>query len=120
LDKYLWSKELEQDAVVKLPSDSDEPVAVKVECAFFKWDSKEEKATLSNINLAVNRGSFVTVVGKVGAGKSSLIASLLGEMPKLNGTVIVSSLPVTFTLSHQLDLIKPMNLNCIVKLKQPP
>ncbi|CAM6038239.1 unnamed protein product [Sphagnum compactum] len=87
LDKYLWSKELEQDAVVKLPSDSDDPVAVKVECAFFKWDSKEEKATLSNINLAVNRGSFVTVVGKVGAGKSSLIASLLGEMPKLNGTV---------------------------------
>jgi len=40
LDKYLWSKELEEDAVMKLPLDS-QSLVVKVECASFKWDSKK-------------------------------------------------------------------------------
>eukprot|EP00442_Polarella_glacialis_P036309 CAMPEP_0115062208 /NCGR_PEP_ID=MMETSP0227-20121206/8415_1 /TAXON_ID=89957 /ORGANISM="Polarella glacialis, Strain CCMP 1383" /LENGTH=389 /DNA_ID=CAMNT_0002447555 /DNA_START=259 /DNA_END=1426 /DNA_ORIENTATION=+ len=33
-------------------------------------------------SLEVRRGSFTAVVGNVGSGKSSLIAALLGEMPK--------------------------------------
>lgn len=90
LDKYLWTEELEEDAVMKLPLDSQSLVVVKVECASFKWDSKKEKPTLSNINIVVSKGSLVIVVGKVGAGKSLLIASLLGEIPKLIGMVFFS------------------------------
>ena len=35
---------------------------------------------------------MVAVVGSVGAGKSSLIAAILGEMEKLRGTVTVKVL----------------------------
>ena len=41
------------------------------------------------INLCVDEGSLVAVVGEVGAGKSSLLSALLGDMIKHEGTVNV-------------------------------
>ena len=43
-----------------------------------------------SIDLNAERGSLVAVVGQVGAGKSSLISAILGEMEKLDGTVNVN------------------------------
>lgn len=45
--------------------------------------------TLSSfsINFKVQPGQLVAVVGHVGAGKSSLMQALLGEMHKVAGTV---------------------------------
>ena len=42
-----------------------------------------------SINLNIKPGQLVAVVGHVGAGKSSLISALLGEMEKLTGQVSV-------------------------------
>ena len=39
------------------------------------------------LNLSVKPGQLVAVVGQVGAGKSSLIQALLGEMEKHGGNV---------------------------------
>ena len=39
------------------------------------------------INLKIGEGKLVAVVGQVGAGKSSLIAAMLGEMEKVQGRV---------------------------------
>lgn len=44
---------------------------------------------LTRINLRVGEGKLVAVVGQVGAGKSSLIAAMLGEMDKVQGHVNV-------------------------------
>ena len=41
----------------------------------------------SSVNLHIKPGQLVAVVGQVGAGKSSLISALLGEMDKLNGNI---------------------------------
>ena len=41
----------------------------------------------SSLNIRIGPGQLVAVVGQVGAGKSSLISALLGEMDKLNGDV---------------------------------
>uniref|UniRef100_A0A670K068 ABC-type glutathione-S-conjugate transporter n=1 Tax=Podarcis muralis TaxID=64176 RepID=A0A670K068_PODMU len=40
------------------------------------------------INLAIPRGSLCAVVGQVGAGKSSLLSALLGELHKTEGTLL--------------------------------
>jgi cell division transport system ATP-binding protein len=39
-----------------------------------------ENLVLSNVNLQVNRGEFVYLVGKTGTGKSSLLKTLYGEL----------------------------------------
>ena len=36
--------------------------------------------TLTNINMTVQRGQLVCIVGSVGSGKSSLLASMLGDL----------------------------------------
>ena len=40
---------------------------------------------LSNIQLTVNKGEFVYLVGKTGTGKSSLLKTLYGELPLTSG-----------------------------------
>ena len=42
-----------------------------------------------SINLKVEEGQLVAVVGQVGAGKSSLISAMLGEMEKTKGKVFI-------------------------------
>jgi ABC-type Mn2+/Zn2+ transport system ATPase subunit len=49
----------------------------------------QHKPTLENINLSVIKGSLVAVVGTVGAGKSSLLSAVLGELEQVNGHVRV-------------------------------
>ena len=40
-----------------------------------------------SINLHVKKGKLFAVVGQVGAGKTSMISAILGEMQKLSGAV---------------------------------
>lgn len=42
--------------------------------------------TLKNINLTIPRGAFVCVVGRIGSGKSALMAALIGEMRQTKGS----------------------------------
>jgi cell division transport system ATP-binding protein len=41
----------------------------------------ENKVVLTNINFNVNTGDFVFLIGKTGAGKSSLLEVLYGDLP---------------------------------------
>lgn len=56
-----------------------------IENGTFSWGG--EDSILKNINLQVEKGKCVAVVGTVGSGKSSLISALLGEMDKISGRV---------------------------------
>ncbi|CAL1540417.1 unnamed protein product, partial [Lymnaea stagnalis] len=58
-----------------------------LEDASFSWE--EGNITLTDINMKVEEGELVAVVGAVGAGKSSLLAALLGELEKTSGHVSV-------------------------------
>ncbi|XP_053813142.1 ATP-binding cassette sub-family C member 6 isoform X1 [Vidua chalybeata] len=52
----------------------------------FCW-SKETSPCLRSIDLSVPQGSLLAVVGQVGAGKSSLLAAVLGELEATDGCV---------------------------------
>lgn len=69
--------------------------AIELKNASFTWGLAADPSaprTLSNINLAIPKGSLVAVVGSVGSGKSSLLYALLGEMEKVgvSGSVAIA------------------------------
>jgi cell division transport system ATP-binding protein len=45
---------------------------------------------LANVNLKINRGEFVYLIGKTGSGKSSLLKTLYAEIPLLDGSGTVA------------------------------
>jgi NitT/TauT family transport system ATP-binding protein len=55
----------------------------------------EDKLVLNNINLSVSKGSFISVVGPTGCGKSTMFRLLLGEEPPTSGIVKVNGKIVT-------------------------
>ncbi|KAK2954070.1 hypothetical protein BLNAU_11033 [Blattamonas nauphoetae] len=103
---FLLSKELgEHDSDIEMESDT----AIKIEKADFAWDqskSNDDKSTettkqssqttptlvptLKNVSLSVKKGSLTMIVGKVGSGKSSLAAAIVGEMTQTQGKCAVS------------------------------
>ncbi|KMT03936.1 hypothetical protein BVRB_8g187450 [Beta vulgaris subsp. vulgaris] len=58
--------------------------AISIKNGNFSWDSKAEKPALANINLDIPVGSLVAIVGGTGEGKTSLISSMLGELPPMS------------------------------------
>jgi len=64
-----------------------------------KYSSKQD-ASLSDINLEIKAGEFVSLVGQSGAGKSTLIRMLTGEeKPEKGGEVWIEDIRV--------DKVKP-------------
>lgn len=48
-----------------------------------------DSLVLQNVNLRINKGEFVYLVGKTGTGKSSLLKTLYGELPLNEGEGVV-------------------------------
>lgn len=51
----------------------------------------DEVATLENINLYVNQGEFVSIVGPSGVGKTTLFNLIAGILPVREGRILVDS-----------------------------
>ncbi|KAA0044372.1 ABC transporter C family member 14-like [Cucumis melo var. makuwa] len=89
LDQFMLSKELVEDSVERTEGCHGN-IAVVVENGRFSWvDDTNGEIVLHDINLKIKKGELTAVVGTVGSGKSSLLASILGEMQKLSGKVHV-------------------------------
>lgn len=50
-----------------------------------------ETSGIENINLRVNKGDFVVVTGRIGAGKTTLIKSILGMLPVDSGKIYLNN-----------------------------
>nr|CAD7448332.1 unnamed protein product [Timema bartmani] len=83
INKYLATEDLDRSSV---SHEKSEKYALVMENGTFAWGDDEEPV-LRNINVNVNKGSLVAIVGTVGSGKTSLVSGFLGEMNKLSGRV---------------------------------
>nr|GMD32326.1 ABC transporter C family member 8 [Ipomoea batatas] len=88
INSFLQEDDLKQMDVIRSPIFGLEN-SVRVVNGCFSWESVSGNPVLTNINFEVRRGQKIAVCGAVGAGKSSLLYALLGEIPKVSGTVNV-------------------------------
>ncbi|NXQ39329.1 MRP4 protein, partial [Catharus fuscescens] len=69
---------------------SNENIILHVQDLTCYWDKSLETPALQNISFTVRRGELLAVIGPVGAGKSSLLSAVLGELPKDSGLINVT------------------------------
>ena len=65
----------------------------KKEAEWWELDAPELDSiapTLSGVNMRITAGSLTCVIGKVGSGKSSLLAGMLNECPAVEGSVCLN------------------------------
>ncbi|ORZ34573.1 P-loop containing nucleoside triphosphate hydrolase protein [Catenaria anguillulae PL171] len=86
LGKFLVSADLDS-YVERLPIDNkdDSTPAVHIKDAAFTFTGDTTVLTIDD--LAIKPGTLTAIVGKVGSGKSALVASMLGEIQKERGSV---------------------------------
>ncbi|KAG1691092.1 Multidrug resistance-associated protein 1 [Nymphon striatum] len=86
LNKFMRAEELDSNVI---QHDSNEPDMIRISNASFTWGEARSEPVLKDISLKIKPNSLVAIVGRVGAGKSSLISAILGELHKTNGSVNV-------------------------------
>ncbi|XP_058410288.1 ATP-binding cassette sub-family C member 10 isoform X4 [Diceros bicornis minor] len=84
------------------PDPPTEPSTVlELHEALFSWDPVGTSQETFISHLEVKKGVLVGIVGKVGCGKSSLLAAITGELHRLCGRVAVWGLSKGFGLATQ-------------------
>lgn len=90
LTDYFTAEELQPDAVT-----FEDPVShvgdesVRIRDASFTWDRYQQVPVINNIDFSARKGELSCIVGRVGSGKSSLLQSIIGDLWKLEGEVVV-------------------------------
>ncbi|KJR80768.1 uncharacterized protein SPSK_04818 [Sporothrix schenckii 1099-18] len=91
LTDFFLAEEVQSDAVVTRPAAQEiGEESVSIRNGNFSWNRHEDKNVLTDINFSADKGSLTCVIGRVGAGKSSLLQSILGDLYKVNGEVQVA------------------------------
>ncbi|KAJ3584308.1 hypothetical protein NHX12_014804 [Muraenolepis orangiensis] len=67
----------------------DQEPSVDIQDLICYWDTNQDMPSLQNISLTVKAQQLLAVIGPVGAGKSSLLSAILGELPHDKGVLKV-------------------------------
>ncbi|VVC32358.1 Hypothetical protein CINCED_3A013682 [Cinara cedri] len=70
-------------------TDQSNDLGIVVSEVTAKWTDAQTENSLENINLVVRPGRLVSIIGPVGAGKSSLLQAILRELPLSEGNISV-------------------------------
>ena len=71
-------------------------VELKDVSVIFNEGTVNEKVALSDINLKLNTGDFVTIIGSNGAGKSTLFQAISGAVETKSGSILLNDRDITF------------------------
>ncbi|XP_048764978.2 ATP-binding cassette sub-family C member 4-like isoform X2 [Ostrea edulis] len=111
---FLQLEELDQSSIEDVSGLRPKPAdcVVEVDHLTAKWDPKLDQPTLNDISVTVGPGKLLAVIGPVGAGKSSLLMSILRELPLTEGNVkvqgkisYVSQQPWVFSASLRQNIV---------------
>lgn len=79
----------------------DNKIVLKNVSYTYAPENIDARQALQNINLTINAGEFITIVGKTGSGKSTLVRLLNGLLTATSGEVIVKQSLITKKMSKK-------------------
>ncbi|XP_006804146.1 multidrug resistance-associated protein 4-like isoform X1 [Neolamprologus brichardi] len=88
IKNFLILEELERKNLA-LPLEGKMENAIEIEALTCYWDKSLDAPSLHNVSITAESHQLLTVIGPVGAGKSSLLSAILGELPYDTGTLKV-------------------------------
>ncbi|KAF4625390.1 hypothetical protein G7Y89_g12777 [Cudoniella acicularis] len=90
LTAFFTAEELQPDAVsLRGPVEEYGEESLSIRDGTFSWDRHSDRTALEDIHFSASKGELSCIVGRVGAGKSSFLQALLGDLWKIKGQVVV-------------------------------
>ncbi|KAL4264103.1 ATP-binding cassette transporter C [Pleurotus pulmonarius] len=92
LSDFLKAEELQGDArkIVEARNLKIGDEVLSIKKADFWWSKKDASPALEDINITVKKGELMGILGRVGAGKTSLLSAIIGNMTRSEGELIIS------------------------------
>ncbi|XP_069001598.1 ATP-binding cassette sub-family C member 4-like [Embiotoca jacksoni] len=88
IESFLLLDEMKRKSVAPSPEGKKEH-SVEIEHLTCYWDKSLDAPSLQDVSVEAKSHQLLAVIGPVGAGKSSLLSAILGELPHDTGTVRV-------------------------------
>ncbi|KAI7750666.1 hypothetical protein M8C21_029510, partial [Ambrosia artemisiifolia] len=89
INSFLVDDELKDDLLKRDQEREKSDDSIRIKHGNFAWDPESSIPTLRDVSVEVKCGQKVAVCGSVGAGKSTMLNAILGEISKTSGTVDV-------------------------------
>lgn len=87
--KFTWEKQFSNASAAGAANEASGKIGIGEKngssATLFEGDSP---FSLDRVNININRGELIAVIGGVGSGKTSLLSALTGDMRKTDGSVI--------------------------------
>ena len=64
---------------------------IKVQDLDFYYKTDQQRVVLDSVNLSIEPGEFLTILGRNGSGKSTILKSIAGQLALLGGTIMLGS-----------------------------
>lgn len=81
---------------------SGEPIVRIVDASIFQ----EDTTVLNNIDIRIEKGEFVYLVGRTGSGKSSLLKTLYCDLPLYMGSIRIAGFDIEKIKRNQIPLLR--------------
>ena len=90
LEDFFAIKEIPDYSRTKPKHDLPKDSAVSFKDVTANWSNATEKDVIQNVSFTIKPGTLVAVIGRVGAGKSSLLHIILKEIPLKSGNLEIN------------------------------
>ena len=67
---------------------------------------QQDHLVLSNVNIKIDKGEFVYLIGKVGSGKTSLIKTINGQIPLAEGEAVIAGISLTSLKRKEIPILR--------------